>query len=465
MRFVLRLAKWLVAIVVVAVLGLAGWLFLAPPELIRVGAGYAAKIVCSNVFIAGRDADQVLQVDVQAPGHPLLRLMRMRVDREAGTVSVGLFGLFGERKAVARPGLGCTVLADGQSEPEGPLPTLVTTPPANREVLWPEGTKTEPSINAAFARILDDPALTGPGMRAIVLVHKGRIAGERYAPGFSVETPLLGWSMTKTVNAAILGASIKAGRLALDRKALFETWKGDERNAIAISDLSAMASGLDYNESYGDVSDVTRMLFLEPDMVAFTTGKPLVAPIGSAFNYSSGTAVLLSRLWQDAAGTRQDAVDLPRKALFGPLGMSSAVLEADAAGTFVGSSYLYATARDWARFGQFMLQGGSWKGEQILDESFVRWMREPVPPSNGAYGRGQLWLEGPSVGANEVKPDAAFGLPDDTYWAIGHDGQTIAIVPSRDLVVVRLGLTPSRLGYQPQLMVAELAKAAELVSD
>ncbi len=337
--------------------------------------------------------------------------------------------------------------------------------PADPNALWPEGTKPKPSINAEFARILDDPALTGPGMRAVVVVHHGRLAGERYAPGFSAETPLLGWSMTKTVNAAILGTQIKEGRLSLDRKALFEGWKGDERKDIAVSDLSGMASGLAYNESYGDVSDVTRMLFLEPDMVSFTAGKSLVAPIGTAFNYSSGTAVLLSRLWQDAAGSAQSAVDLPRKALFGPLGMSSAVLEMDATGTFVGSSYLYATARDWARFGQFMLQGGSWNGVEILDKSFVDWMREPVAPSNGAYGKGQLWLEGPSLGADEEKSDADFGLPDDTYWAIGHDGQTIAIIPSRDMVVVRLGLTPSRLGYQPQALAAALAKAAEFVTD
>lgn len=465
MRFVVKLAKWLAVLLVAAVLGIAGWLYAAPPELIRVGAGYAAKIVCSNVFIAGRDPDQVLADDVQAPGHPLLKLMRMSVDRDARRVTVGLFGMFGMREAVAREGLGCTVLSGGHGAPDGPLPSRSETPKLDAEALWPHGTRTKDSINAAFARILDDSALTGPGMRAVVVVHHGRIAGERYGAGFSVETPLLGWSMAKTVNAAILGASIKAERLSLDRKGLFDGWKGDERNAIAIADLSAMASGLEYNESYGDVSDVTRMLFLEPDMVAFTAGKPLAAPIGTEFNYSSGSAVLLSRLWQDAAGSSQAAVDLPRKALFEPLGMSSAVLEMDAAGTFVGSSYLYATARDWARFGQMMLQDGAWNGDQILDKSFIDWMREPVPPSDGAYGRGQLWLEGPGRGPQEARSDADFGLPGDTYWAIGHDGQTIAIIPSRDMVVVRMGLTPSRLGYQPQALTAALAKAAEFVTD
>jgi CubicO group peptidase (beta-lactamase class C family) len=191
-------------------------------------------------------------------------------------------------------------------------------------------------------------------------------------------------------------------------------------------------------------------------MAGFAEAQPLTGEVGKVFSYSSGTAVMLSRLWQDAIGDKTKALAWPRTALFEPLGMHSAVLETDEKGTFVGSSYLYATAHDWARFGQFLLQGGTWNGNQILPTGFVDWMREPAPASK-VYGRGQLWIEGPG---DEERPGAgaAAGLPKDTYWMEGHDGQTVAIVPSEQLVVVRLGLTPAKLGYRPQAMVGALVK-------
>ena len=152
----------------------------------------------------------------------------------------------------------------------------------------------------------------------------------------------------------------------------------------------------------------------------------------------------------------------PKRALFDPIGMASAVLEPDAHGTFVGSSYLYATARDWARFGQFLLQDGVWNGQEILPPGFVAWMREEAPASKGQYGKGQVWLYGPEgdtpVGQD---PDVGFDLPDDTYWLEGHDGQSVAIIPSKKLVVVRMGLTPFNLAYKPQGLVSALAKAVE----
>ena len=297
-------------------------------------------------------------------------------------------------------------------------------------------------------------------MRAIVVAHNGRIVGERYGEGFSPETPLLGWSMTKSVNAAIVGTLVKSGKLAVDRKQLLEPWKADGRAAISVADLMAMSSGLAFNEDYGDVTDITRMLYLERDMAGFAAAKPLAEPVGTVFSYSSGTSLILSRLWQDAAGA--EAMSYPKRALFDPIGMASAVLEPDAHGTFVGSSYLYATARDWARFGQFLLQDGVWNGQEILPPGFVAWMREEAPVSKGQYGKGQVWLYGPEgdtpVGQD---PDVGFDLPDDTYWLEGHDGQSVAIVPSKKLVVVRMGLTPFNLAYKPQGLVSALAKAVE----
>ncbi len=457
MRLIGKLLKWLAILAAVIVVVFAGWLYVAPPALIQVAAGYSAKIVCSNVFIADRDSREVLKVDVQAPGHPILGLIAMNVDREAKTAHASLLGMFGGGVAVAREGAGCSSVPDGNEEAAKLAPVPVAAGAAS-QALWPEGESVEPSQDPAVKAILDDAGMAGPGMRAIVVVKNGRIVGERYGEGFSEATPLLGWSMTKTVTAAIIGTLVREGKLGLDDTGLFEAWKADGRGAIKLRDLMSMSSGLEFNEDYGDVTDVTRMLYLEPDMAAFAAAKPLAHEIGKVFSYSSGTTVMLSRIWQNAAGA--DALAWPRRELFDPIGMRSAVLEADARGTFVGSSYLYASARDWARFGQFLLQDGLWNGEAILPAGYAAVMRAPSSAAPAEYTQGQMWLNGPSAGTPDGQdPDAGFDLPADTVWALGHDGQSMAIVPSKQLVVVRLGLTPSKLGYKSQAMVAALVKA------
>ena len=225
--------------------GLAAWLAIAPPELIRVGAAYSAKIVCSNVFIAGRDPDEVLRVDVQAPGHWLLKYMTHRRrprgkdgdGRAARALRQGHGGRARRSRLHHRSGRQC--------RPRPPMRRCRHWRPDRRRPmrLWPEGNSVAPSQDPAIAAILDDRQLTGPGMRAVVVVKNGRIVGERYAEGFSAETPLLGWSMTKSVTAAIIGTLVKDGKLALDQKQLFEPWKADGRAAISLADLMAMSSG------------------------------------------------------------------------------------------------------------------------------------------------------------------------------------------------------------------------------
>jgi CubicO group peptidase (beta-lactamase class C family) len=458
MRVLTRIVKWIAGLAVVAVVAAAVWLAAFPPDLLRVGAGYAAKIVCSNVFIAGRDPQKVLAVDVQAPGNPLLKFFNVDVDRKAGTVRAAFLGAFAGNEAVARPGLGCALVPDGKV---AAARKFVAIEPPQEQVsadLWPQGERVLPSQDPAVAKLLDDKDLAGPGMRAMVVVKDGRIVGERYGEGFAADTPLIGWSMSKTVNVAILGTVLGAGKLSLDEKNLFPEWSGDERRNISVADLMAMESGLAFNEDYGTVSDVTRMLYLEPDMAKFAASKPLVAEIGRKFSYSTGTSVMLARLWQNAVGDEAASLGYPRKALFDPLGMRSAVLEADESGTLTGASYLYATAHDWARFGQFLLQDGVWNGNRILPEGFVAMMHAPAAASDGVYGKGEVWLEGPE----DKKGDGvARGVPEGTYWLEGHDGQTVAIVLSKHMVVVRMGLTPVWLGYRPQNLVAALAKVME----
>ncbi len=451
MRAICKLLKWLVIVLVMAVTGAIGWLSLMPPELFRIGTGYAAKIVCSNVFLAGRDPREVLAVDVQAPGHPLLRLVDVEVDRTEKRVRAGLLRVFAPSVAVYREGYGCTSLGDGSTVASDLPPTQPNT--AGSMADWPVGNG--PAMaDSRIAAILGEPVLTGPGLRGVVVVKEGRIVGEAYGAGFSAATPLLGWSMTKTVNAAILGRRMLEGGPSFNDTGLLPQWKDSAQGTVRLKDLLAMESGLEFNENYGDVADVTRMLFLEPDMARFAADKPLEATPGSRFNYSSGTSVLLSRIWMNSFADGSEALRYPREKLFAPLGMTSAVMEPDAAGTFAGSSYLYASARDWARFGEFLLRDGVWNGARLLPEGFAAGMAEPSAASNGAYTRIQAWHAAPGSPVNEEG-----GLPNDMFWLQGHDGQSAAILPSEKLVVVRLGLTPSKLGYRPLPLVRALADA------
>lgn len=444
MRLLIRIVKIVLSVVVISLVGLGIGLYTVPPELFRVGSGYAAKIVCSNVFLAGRDSDEVLAVDVQAPGHPLLKLMRVSVDPADKRVRAALLGFIAGNDAVYREGLGCAVTPDGN--PSAALRLSHAAPrPADENGLWPEGGKIE--SDQKVAELLSDTDLVGPNMRAVVVVKNGRIVGEAYGTGFSKDTPLLGWSMTKTVTATIIGTLIRDGRLSLEDRSLFPQWQDDKRADIRLADLLAMESGLAFNENYGTVADVTRMLYLEPDMANFAIVKPLEGDPGSRFNYSSGVGVILSRVWMDRLGDKAAALAYPGKALFDPLGMTSGVMETDEAGTFVGSSYMYATARDWARLGLLLANDGMWNGNRILPEGFVGEMHEPNRTSNGRYSKMQTWL-----------PASSSGLPADAFFLDGHDGQNVVVIPSLDLVVVRLGLTPDWEPYSPLPLVAEITR-------
>ncbi|MEN0000917.1 MAG: serine hydrolase [Pseudomonadota bacterium] len=454
MKWVKRLGAFVFALFVAAF----GYLLIAPPDLLRVGSNYTAKMVCSNVFTAGRDADEVLAIDVQAPGHPLLRLMRVNVDRSARTVEAGIFGFIAPGMAVLRgPGLGCSSLPT-LDYADMVAVALPEKPAQNLDAPWPAGSAVDIPVNETVEAILDDEALTGPGMRAVVVVKDGQIIGERYGDGFSAQTPLLGWSVTKTVTGALIGRAIREGHVTRDAPITAFDWT-DERAGIALSDLMGMATDLTWNEGYGSVSDVTRMLYLEPDMAGFVASQPVDAQspegIGDSFNYSSGTTVLLSSSWQNGFDDPAAAAAFPYEALFEPLGMASAVLEMDAAGTYVGSSYMYATARDWAKFGQFMRQRGVWNGRSLLPVGYVDWMVTPHSAADGQYGQGQVWLRA----ANAWMPGANPALPDDGFYMNGHDGQSISVIPSEDLVVVRLGLTPTDQIYKVANLVSAIINA------
>lgn len=399
-----------------------------------VGAAYKAKVLGSALFVSRRDIDCDNSEDVAADSYFILRLFRARVDRAARAVHVSFLG-FKTQTAEYRPGLGAT-LSFGSKLPPGPGQAE----PAP-EHAWPVGAaspKLEEVVDAAFTEPNSGPHKR---TRALVVIEDGRIRAERCAPGFTRDMPLPGWSMAKSVTSALVGILVGEGKLALSSRALLSEWTapGDPRADITLEDLLRMRSGLKFSEKYSDLlSDVTQMLFARPDAAAFAAAKSLLYAPGTHWSYASATTNILSLILRRALGEK-DYPLFPRRALFDPLGMRSAVFEPDASGTFVGSSFLLASARDWARFGQLYLQDGVWEGRRILPEGWVKFSTTPTPQSpQGRYGA-HWWLKLQKELGGETA--LAESLPSDAFFALGHEGQTLTVIPSRRLVVVRLGMS------------------------
>jgi CubicO group peptidase (beta-lactamase class C family) len=299
-------------------------------------------------------------------------------------------------------------------------------------------------IDDLMAQMFDDNgplALT----YAVVVVHRGRLVAERYggqlehfdrpADPVSADTPLLSWSMAKSMLHAVVGLLVGDGRLDLDAPAAVPEWAdtGDPRHAITLRHLLAMRDGLDFVEDYVDdrVSDVISMLFGDgqADMAHFAADRPLAAPPGTRFNYSSGTTNIISGIVARLLGPGEPYARFLHQRLFGPVGMASATPEFDQAGTWVASSSVRATARDFARFGLLYLRDGRWDGTQVLPRGWVDEARTMVSddPEDGPYGAHWWGVAGDTLG---------------TWRASGYEGQSIALCPALDLIVVRLGKTP-----------------------
>jgi CubicO group peptidase (beta-lactamase class C family) len=420
-----------------------------------IGAAYKAKTLCSSVFISRRDPESVLSQDLLVDGLSRLKYIDADIDYEEQSVTAKILVL-AKRKAIFRPGLGCTLVIDSSEEEirsqANPLGGFLH--PIRQEQPWPAGElvvteKLPPEVDVSRLREAVDEAFSEPDpdqprrTRAVVVVYKGRIIAERYAEGFSHETSLIGWSMTKSVINALTGILVREGKLAIHDQTLLAEWRdpGDPRSDITLDQLLRMTSGLEFAEDYSNpLKDVVFMLLGTGDMGAYAASKPLQAKPNSRWHYSSGNTNIIARIIRDAiGGTDADYFALPRRALFDRIGMHSAVIEPDARGTFVGSSFMYATARDWARFGLLYLQDGVWKGERILPEGWVEYSVRPTSQSpEGEYGA-HFWLQVPLSVKNEAIPTPS--LPPDMYTAAGHEGQFVTIIPSRKLVVVRLGLS------------------------
>jgi CubicO group peptidase (beta-lactamase class C family) len=312
-------------------------------------------------------------------------------------------------------------------------------------------------LASAFAEPPDGPSMR---TRAIVIIHRGRIVAERYAAGFGPDTPLAGWSMAKTALNALLGVLVRQRVLSVDDRAPVPEWSkpGDPRRNITIGQLLRMTSGLRFRETYTNpLEDVMQMLFGRADGAAFAASQPLEATPGSRWQYASGSTNILSRVLRARIGDVAYR-DAPRRLLFDAVGMRTATLEPDAAGNFVASSFMYASARDWARLGLLFLNDGVWQGRRLLPEGWVAYSRTPTAQSpDGEFGA-HLWLRVPRYYQDPGGPAA---LPDATFHAIGHEGQFVSVIPSHGLVVVRLGLTRQAHGWWHDRFLARVIAAVE----
>ena len=279
--------------------------------------------------------------------------------------------------------------------------------------------------------LVDERAYNGTPF-AFVVLHKGAVVAERYRQGITPETQLLSWSMAKSFTNAIAGIMAGDSLVSVCAPLDIPEWQGDGRRDITLKDLMQMQSGLEWNEDYGNRSDVNLMLHRETDMGLFALSKPLEYEPGTHWYYSSGSTNIVMRYLRGKFASDGEFLSYLRDRLFAPLGIVNPTFEPDMSGTPVGSSYLYVTARDFARFGQLFLDDGCVGGRRILPEGWVEWTTTPASDSKGGYGA-FFWLN-----RNKKCPDA----PEDMFSCQGHDGQEIYIIPSKDLVVVVLGYSP-----------------------
>ena len=437
-----RVLPW-VAVLIGGLIGLAMLalqaLGMSPTSLsanIAVGTGISAKLACSGRYLSGFDEAQIR--DDLASYSPATDWLSIRLDDAEGRATADLLG-FSQTSATFRQGLGCTldkpVLAQDAA---GLLDRLnpPVPPPVDKQSLWPQGARVpEPDerLAAVLAKSMALDAQEDLQTRALVLVQGGQIVAEAYASGITPDTPLMGWSQGKSLTSLMLGWLQMRGQISVAEQQLFPLWANDSRSEISIENLLQMSSGLDFAEVYAPGSDATRMLFMDPVASALPMQSALEHSPGTHFYYSSGTTNLLTLLFSQRVGGPQNAINHLYQDILWPLGMRHTTLEPDASGIFIGSSNIYASARDWARLGQVFLRQGELNGVRIAGTSYMQALMQPNTSANApAYGY-QVWL---NRGGKDLRwPD----LPADAYAFTGNRGQVVMIIPSLDTVMVRLG--------------------------
>jgi CubicO group peptidase (beta-lactamase class C family) len=398
----------------------------------KVATGYATKYVCSATFISGLD-EKVIDSDLD---FSLVKKVNYTVNHEEKYVEGTLFGMAKQRawfKKTAK-GCGCVVTDEKPDYDQSIMDIPRQTYHIADSLFWPVGDKLNDTVlegvnYAKLKRVVAETLDSNKATRAITITYRNFLLAEAYAPGVDRNTRLLGWSMTKTMSNALIGNLVKNGMVDIDKPAGIEEWKNDDRKNITISNLLQMSSGLDWEEDYGKLSNVTRMLYLTPDMVSYSLQPQLRSTPDSEWVYSSGTSNILSGIIRSKFDSENEYLNFPYDSLFAVLGMKSAVLETDRANNYVFSSYCWATARDWTRFGLLYLNEGNWFGKQVFTQEWTRYSTTPATSSEGQYGA-QIWL---NAGRKEM-PSA----PPGAYYEDGFGGQRVLMIPSKDLAVVML---------------------------
>ena len=413
----------LLAVLLAAILG--GCVYLN--SLMPIITGYAAKNLASDVFVSGREPADVEALDLN---FSFIKFTRNKVDFENHTVTSRF--LWSKSQALYREGYGVTLLRGKNALARlqaQKYPDVVNIP--GPETLLPGDSALTARLAPIAKALVDDHAYNGTPF-AFIVVHQDGVVAERYREGITADTRLLSWSMGKSFTNALVGIMAGDGLVDIHAPMDIPEWQGDGRAAITLSDLMQMQSGLEWNENYGTRSDVNLMLHREEDMGLFALSKPLMAKPGTHWYYSSGSTNIIVRYLRGRFASEEEFLQYIHERLFDPLGIDNPCFEPDMSGTPVGSSYLYATARDFARLGHMYLHDGCVGEERLLPEHWVEYTTTPASDSKGGYGA-CFWLN-----RGKTYPSA----PEDMYSCQGHDGQMIFIIPSKELVVVVLGYSP-----------------------
>jgi len=437
------ISRKLIAGALILAVAVAWCITYRPDRAIRVATGFVAHNVCSKSFVSGLDPQTVFTVTADRAGIRRLRWgLKYRFDRTGQTVDASLAGMFGSHAAF-HEGLGC-VLSHGPKEPyllRSDIAALKTpkTPPLLAEIAGPAVVEpADPKLKAALDHAFEEsPAPPFRRTKAVVVVvHDGSVIAERYGDGVGVDTPLLGFSMTKSVVNALIGILTQQGLVTPSMPAPIPEWRAatDPRREIEVEHLMRMTTGLALDETNSGFDPSSQMVYLHNDMAGFAVKAAVIAPPGKRWAYSSPTTELLARIIRDAVGGPEQTLAFAWRELFNPLGMRNVTLEFDGAGTLQGSTYMLASARDWARFGLLYLNDGVIGGRRILHADWVDMSAAATLDTD--YGAG-FWTNRSEH--EHAKGRVRLGIPRDAFFASGDLGQRIVIIPSQRLVIVRLG--------------------------